>query len=375
MDTETFFYETFGMEMGHHKMDPSFDEKFICDAVDRIKSLENTGIVAIVGRSGTGKSTLLKNFHVVDGKCLKNDARILFDAIMQHCNVDHNGAAKQLQQVSINSLWDWMKPINTLSDGQRFRAFLCMYLEDGCAVDEFCSELDFDHAVSVCAGLSREDCPYKNLILSILDRRLLEHLNWDLLVDLDRKTMQEAEEVRPERPSRKRRLPSLTKAVKAAKIVQITERNQVVPMWNKTFAAHHYISKKCVGFFTHAFLCYSSHSLTPDEPIAMMVVMRLPSAQVSNKNALRIHRMVVLPPFQGRGLGKHFLDSVAQILQEKEGATLFLKTRHPAIGKHCEKSHKWSPTTTNGCVGERTWYNSQNKKNITLPYYCYYWDP
>jgi GNAT superfamily N-acetyltransferase len=60
----------------------------------------------------------------------------------------------------------------------------------------------------------------------------------------------------------------------------------------------------------------------------------------------RGHRTVILPEFQGMGIGTAFSDAVAQIYVDR-GFRYFSKTAHPSFGEHREKSPLWRPTSTN----------------------------
>ena len=61
---------------------------------------------------------------------------------------------------------------------------------------------------------------------------------------------------------------------------------------------------------------------------------------VGRKNHRRFHRLVVLPEFQGVGIGGRFLDAVAELHRE-EGLRINIATSHPAIIAHCRASPGW----------------------------------
>ena len=62
------------------------------------------------------------------------------------------------------------------------------------------------------------------------------------------------------------------------------------------------------------------------------------------KNAWRLSRTVVLPDYQGLGIGSMMTDAVAEILW-REGKRVFTKTMSPALGLHRENSPLWTPTS------------------------------
>jgi ribosomal protein S18 acetylase RimI-like enzyme len=55
---------------------------------------------------------------------------------------------------------------------------------------------------------------------------------------------------------------------------------------------------------------------------------------------------VILPEFQGMGIGTRFSDAIAEIYVSR-GLRYFSKTAHPSFGEHREKSDLWRPTSMN----------------------------
>ena len=60
----------------------------------------------------------------------------------------------------------------------------------------------------------------------------------------------------------------------------------------------------------------------------------------------RGHRTVVLPEFQGMGIGTAFSDAIAEFYVS-QGVRYFSKTAHPSFGEHREKSPLWRATSMN----------------------------
>jgi len=74
------------------------------------------------------------------------------------------------------------------------------------------------------------------------------------------------------------------------------------------------------------------------------------------KNAYRGHRTVVLPDYQGLGIGVRLSDAIGQIHIE-EGKRYFSKTTHPRMGEYRNKSAKWRSTSKNMKVRSLTGEN------------------
>ena len=79
-------------------------------------------------------------------------------------------------------------------------------------------------------------------------------------------------------------------------------------------------------------------------------------------NAWREHRTVVLPDYQGLGLGSKLSNTVAQIFKDA-GYRYFSKTAHPKLGEHRNNSNLWKPTATN-LVNREKHYLQFAQRNI-----------
>ena len=104
------------------------------------------------------------------------------------------------------------------------------------------------------------------------------------------------------------------------------------------FKDHHYLdsniskASRCwVGVWDGKIVCFGSS-------------MTMPSGTL--KNAWRGHRTVVLPDYQGMGIGVRFSDAIAQ-LHIDEGKRYFSRTAHPRMGFYRENSNLWKPTSKN----------------------------
>lgn len=64
------------------------------------------------------------------------------------------------------------------------------------------------------------------------------------------------------------------------------------------------------------------------------------------KNGWRGHRTVILPDYQGMGIGVAFSDAIAQIHLD-QGKRYFSRTAHPRMGIHRQGSPLWKPTSKN----------------------------
>lgn len=104
------------------------------------------------------------------------------------------------------------------------------------------------------------------------------------------------------------------------------------------FKDHHYLDNslakatRCyVGVWNGQVVCFSAS-------------MTMPSGTL--KNAWRESRTVVLPDFQGMGIGVRFSDAIGEIHLE-QGLRYYSRTAHPRMIFHREKSPLWKGTSKN----------------------------
>lgn len=104
-----------------------------------------------------------------------------------------------------------------------------------------------------------------------------------------------------------------------------------------------------------------------DEPVAMVSTIR----HNGRKNGAgvvphRAHRTVVLPSWQGLGIGSHMSDAAGE-LHVRAGGEYFGQTVHPAFGGYRDRSPLWKSTAFNHTWQEFKIENwKQRKKNIRV---------
>jgi len=96
------------------------------------------------------------------------------------------------------------------------------------------------------------------------------------------------------------------------------------------FARHHYLS----GSLSAAAECYLA--TWNDEPVAFCALVGM----YGKRGAKRITRLVVLPDYQGLGVGLRLAETVCR-LQGERGVAVGITASHPAVIAHCRRSNLW----------------------------------
>lgn len=268
----------------------------------------------IVGPSGSGKSSILNSLGGVSEITWQRDK-----AIVSHFN-DSSEAQEKLSAVGFNSIPSWLRPYHALSTGEKFRADLAASLYDGAIIDEFTSVVDRNVAKSCSAALRRyvDSKGLKKIVMASCHYDIIEWLEPDWVFDTATKKLSLRGSLR--RPSIELEILPCTSA-----------------MW-PMFSEHHYLS----GEINKSSHCWAA--IWDGNAVGFSAVIAMPSGSI--KNAWREHRVVVLPDYQGLGLGVRISEAVAEI-HLREGKRFFSKTAHPRLGQYRDESLLWRGTSKN----------------------------
>jgi GNAT superfamily N-acetyltransferase len=263
----------------------------------------------IYGSSGTGKSTLLKEFGSSYVHTWEPNKAIA-------SQIDPN----LLMRLGLSSIPSLCRPYHVLSTGEKHRADIAISLKDGCVIDEFTSVCNRDLAKSISIGLRKtiDELQYKNVVVVSCNDDVIQWLEPDWVINTITGTILEGRSVR--QPSKYTVIPCSTKA------------------W-AIFKDHHYLSSD-INSGAHCWLVLNDNN----NICGFSSAIPLPGRDV--RNAWREHRTVILPDYQGIGLGSKLSNLIAQMFIDR-GCRYFSKTAHPKLGEHRNNSCLWKPTSMN----------------------------
>ncbi len=276
---------------------------------------------AIIGPSGTGKTTLGKQilgesaYHV--GFDWPKD-RPIIDVIGS--NASYDDVTSALAAVGLGTVPSWLRPFHVLSMGEQFRADLARMLieiEDDIVIDEFTSVVDRQIAQIGANAFSkawrRKETGRAVVLACHYD--IIDWLQPDWLLDTrDWSFHWRSLRRRPDIP------------------LDIYETN-----WRAwpTFEPHHYLK------LPHMIASINYVAECNGEPVAHVAVSTIPGLA-----AARICRLVVMPEWQGAGVGMKFLEYVAQRWLDGKNRynrpmTGIIHTSHPGLIAAMRRSEKW----------------------------------
>lgn len=297
-----------------------FDFTFTGESVFEVPAFlppDDFALGLVVGPSGSGKSTILRE-HFGESESLVWDPS---KSIVSQIGTSPEDAIERLSSVGLSSVPTWCRPRQVLSTGEGFRADLARSVRDGVVIDEFTSTVDRNVGKAASVGLRRlvDRRGFRRVVVASCHYDIVEWLQPDWVFDtstgfLPRGCLRPRPEIELE--------------------IEPCGRE----VWS-VFAPHHYMTGKLAGF------CRCWLAWWGDNLVGFASVIPFPHPQVAN--ARREHRTVVLPDFQGLGIGVRLSDEIARHHVEDLGYRYYSRTAHPRMGAYRERSPNWKPTDSN----------------------------
>ncbi len=277
----------------------------------------------IVGASGTGKTSIgnkIFNTGIHDLYAGWDSDKPIVGCIAPDGNL--NAVTSALSAVGLGDVPAWLRPFNVLSNGEKFRAGLARLVverPDKVVVDEFTSVVDRQIA-KIGAGAFAKAWRRGSgqIVLLSCHYDIIEWLQPDWIYD--------TVEARFSRDCLRQR-PQLE-----LKIYQVS--GSVF----RHFKEHYYLDLPLpvAGMY---FI-----GVIDNEPVCHLAVSPLFTAK-----AYRATRLVVMPEWQGAGVGTKFLNAICQLHLEGKGRCghkypTFFHTSHPQLCGALRHSKKWVQT-------------------------------
>jgi ABC-type Mn2+/Zn2+ transport system ATPase subunit len=288
----------------------------------------NVGL--IVGPSGAGKTTVAREMF---GNQLLQTEKMVWDnksAVIDNFpkELAIRDITEMLSSVGFSSPPAWLRPFEHLSNGEKFRVTMARVLaesKDIAVVDEFTSVIDRTVAQIGSAAIAKTVRARKQKFVAVACHYDIEEwLQPDWIYQ-----------------------PHIGAFTWGS--VQPRPQVKVEIIWAKyeawhLFARHHYLTadlNKSAQIYV---------GLINDQPAVLTAILPLINANV--KNARRISRTVVLPDYQGIGIGGKFVNAVCAGLKA-QGLSTYTTTSHPARVRALNKSREWEMIREPSRVAQR----------------------
>ena len=301
----------------------------------------NIGV--IYGGSGTGKTTLLKEFGKLSDSKFDDKKPLIsnFDWL------EPKEATFLLSAMGLASVPTWLRPFSLLSNGEQYRAELAYKVgkakeNEVVLIDEFTSVVDRDVAKAMSNALQKYIRKYnKKIVLASCHFDIME---W-LLPDWTYSPLKGKVEKNDYR-------------LKSRPKIELQIFRCRYETWN-LFKQHHYLSEDLNKASINYVITQN------DKPIAFLAILPFPG--VGDAKTRRISRIVVLPDYQGLGLGKKIVNYISS-LYWKEGHQMYIRTMNPALGIALDNDANWTQTAGHLKIPPK---DTSGRKLIQRPSYSF----
>ena len=309
-------------------------------------NLENDWQIGLIkGHSGTGKTTIAKQlFSDILISHFEYNSESILDDMPKNKSVEE--ICKTFNSVGFSSPPNWLKPYAVLSNGEKMRVDLANAIlqdNDIFAFDEFTSVVDREVAKIGSFAMQKAIRKTNKKFIAITCHSDVE--DWllpDWTFDTNTMTFYENREQKKNRPNIK---------------FTIYETKEKSKYW-RMFSKYHYLSHNHNNS-ARVFIATINDNICGFSSV-------LPFPHPKLKNHWKEHRTVILPDYQGIGLGSYLSNNVAEILKLNNKG--FISTSsNPAFINARKRDNKWIITrigrTSSGSGSGKI--QNKNKKNST----------
>lgn len=278
----------------------------------------------IVGASGSGKTSIGSQIGsgIYDLYKRWDEDKPIVDCIAP--DGDFNTVTGALSAVGLGDVPAWLRPFHVLSNGEKFRAGLDRLIceqPDMAVVDEFTSVIDRQIAKIGAGAFSKSwKRTGKRIILLSCHYDIIEWLQPDWVYDTTEAQFRNGRDCLRQRPQLTLRIYKVSGSV------------------FRHFKKHYYLDLPLpvAGMYFVGMI--------GNEPVCHMAVSPLFTAK-----AYRGTRLVVMPEWQGAGVGTKFLNAIGEYHLEGNGRCghkypMFFHTSHPQLCGALRHSKKWTQT-------------------------------
>jgi ABC-type ATPase with predicted acetyltransferase domain len=292
--------------------------------IDNVKIPNDWNIGLVYGASGSGKTTLVK--HLFGNNIFES---VLDDEqpIINQLPVDlsYEECANLLNGIGLNSVPCWIRPVKTLSNGQRARAeavlLMCQH-KDVVFIDEWTSVVDraVAKAMSLCiAKFAKRN--NKKIVLLSCHYDILEWLNPDWLIDCNQQKFE---------------LPkSSAFFFNEREQIKFEIREVDKSSW-KYFSKYHYLSEQLPAGKIYLYgLFYDGNQ------IGFQCFANYTPHKKGTKIIFHSNRTVIHPDYNGLGIGIKLINVTSEILRKKIDCRIMAKFSSVPVYKAMIKSKEW----------------------------------
>ena len=297
-----------------------------------VDSRFNVGL--IIGNSGSGKTTLTRQIY--GDECFTSMLDATQPIIDQFPNeMTYDDRANILNAIGLSQVVCWIRPVATLSNGQKFRADAALkiaHAKDGetICIDEWTSVVDRTVAKVMSHALQKSARKFnKRFVLCSCHDDVIEWLQPDWIIDCNKQTYEDRRSLRQQRIER----------------LEFEIREVHRSTW-RMFARYHYLSDRLPGGSIYTFGLFNG-----DQQIGFQCFANYVPIKKGAKPTYHSNRTVIHPDYVGLGLGIKIIDETSRLMKKRHKFRIMAKFSSLPVFKAMIKNASWklcaAQTTTN----------------------------
>jgi ABC-type multidrug transport system ATPase subunit len=283
----------------------------------------NIGVV--VGASGSGKTTFIQ--HIFGKDCfieLLDEEKPIIDQFPE--KYSYEDCASMLSGIGLTSVPCWIRPVKTLSNGQKARAYAALAMSkdaDVILIDEWTSVVDRTVAKVMSYCLQKHARKHnKKIIVCSCHYDVIEWLNPDLIVDCNQQIYTDRR--------------SLWQNSQRAENIEFNIREIDRKTW-PYFSKYHYLSDRLPGGKLYLFGLFHGSNQIGFQCFANYV----PKKKTQKEWIYHSNRTVIHPDYAGLGLGIKLINETSEIMHNKPNIKVMAKFSSTPIYRSMIKQDCW----------------------------------
>lgn len=312
--------DSFRCQKAANSLDIDVEKKLIHNLKVSADVESDFSIGLIIGASGSGKTTLAKQIY--GQQCFNtvlDESKPIIDQFPQDWSYDQ--CAEALNGIGLTQVVCWIRPVATLSNGQKARAEAALALAYGeiKIIDEWTSVVDrtvakvMSHCVQKHARKNK-----KRVVLVSCHYDVIEWLQPDWIIDCNTQTYENRRSLQQVRNEK----------------LEFTVKECSRESW-KYFSKYHYLSERLPGGKLYLYGLYHGDNQIGFQCFANYVPTRKGDVAIYHSN-----RTVIHPDYAGFGLGIKIINETAELMLSK-GYRVMAKFSSTPIYKSMSKQKNW----------------------------------
>ena len=285
----------------------------------------NFNVGLILGNSGSGKTTLAKQVYGESAfDSILDQSKPIIDQFPSEMSYDDR--SNILNAIGLSQVVCWIRPVHTLSNGQKFRAEAALKIAHAkenqiVCIDEWSSVVDRTVAKVMSHSLQKAARKFnKKFVLCSCHYDVIEWLQPDFIADCNKQSYDDRRSLRQQR----------------SETIDFEIRRVDKSTWSM-FSRYHYLSERLPGGRIYTFGLFYK-----DQQIGFQCFANYVPTRKNDTPIYHFNRTVIHPDYVGFGLGIKLINETSKYMKQTYKYKIMGKFSSIPVYKSLTKSTLWS---------------------------------